>query len=146
VSVQHVHYIVSLVCVCVCILYIHMIRCCTATRPVCGGSNKPPRVQPVISRQSALYCIYYIYTDARVYVYLRPTVRGDKNRTDLSGPVRTGTQGRTRFIEIRSGLREVCANCVRLRTRVRMCVRVCVLVCYMHYGRNFSDSKFNTEN
>lgn len=113
-----------------------MIRCCAATRPVYGGSNKPPHVQPVISRQSALYCIYCIpiYTGTQVYVYLRQTVRGDKNRTDLSSLVRTGTQGRTRFIEICSGLREVCANCVRLRTltctRVRVCVCVCACVLY----------------
>lgn len=135
----------SCVCICIYILY-YVIRCCAATRPVCGGSNKPPRVRPVISRQSALYIVYtlylyilYRYTDAQVYIcaYLRPTVHGDKNRTDLSSPVRTGTQGRTRFIEIRSGLREVCAMrivCVSLQ---------CVFICA---GRNFSDSKFNTEN
>jgi len=128
VSVQYVHYnIVYRVCVCV---HIYMIRCCAATRPVCGGSNKPPRVQPVISRQSALYCIYYTLTHKYMCTYDRP-----------SAGIKIIQIYRARSVQVHRAaldlLRSVrvfgrSARIVYVCVHARVCVCVCVCACELY--------------
>lgn len=129
-------------------------------RPVCGGSNKPQRVQqPVITRHSIVYVHIYIwYMCARVWiqiyiirVFLRPSV-GIKIvqiyrvlYTPGTPLERARAQGRVlnllRPVQVFG--RSAALQTVRVRA---LCRYIFIRSVQQYCHCNFCDSKFNTEN